>query len=159
GCTGRSHPTHAIIVCVSDPTDKAEITINITDCAETEAQITPPYDFKSDQEYDVTLTASGFGGGEQVEGVEGALFSSGNGWTASRLLPKWTLGHTLSLVLIVALIGVLGINLPPQIAFPLTLILLALFTTISGHAIVGRWLGLLIDERNKMSLSRLQMIL
>jgi len=40
-----------------------------------------------------------------------------------------------------------------------TLVLLAGFATVAGHGILGLWLGLLIDERNKMSLSRLQMIL
>jgi len=30
---------------------------------------------------------------------------------------------------------------------------------VAGHGILGLWRGLLVDERNKMSLSRLQMIL
>lgn len=40
-----------------------------------------------------------------------------------------------------------------------TLILLAGFANVAGHGILGLWTGLLIDERNKMSLSKLQMIL
>ena len=39
------------------------------------------------------------------------------------------------------------------------LILLAAFATIAGQGITGLWRGLLIDERNKISLSRLQITL
>src|SRR5712691_2003859 len=35
---------------------------------------------------------------------------------------------------------------------------LVLFTLVAGWAIVGRPLGALVDERNRMSLSRLQLI-
>ncbi|MEE9542956.1 MAG: hypothetical protein V3V95_04160 [Thermodesulfobacteriota bacterium] len=41
----------------------------------------------------------------------------------------------------------------------ITLILLILFAVIIGHGFTGLWCGLLIDERNKISLSRLQMFL
>ncbi|MCK4458266.1 MAG: hypothetical protein KAT13_01350, partial [Methanosarcinales archaeon] len=37
--------------------------------------------------------------------------------------------------------------------------LMTLSIIIAGHGATGRWAGLLIDERNRMSLSRLQMIL
>jgi hypothetical protein len=36
---------------------------------------------------------------------------------------------------------------------------LTLFTLLTGHGVVGLWRGLLIDERNKLSLSCLQMTL
>jgi len=39
------------------------------------------------------------------------------------------------------------------------LVLLAVFATVAGQGVVGRWRGALIDERNKMSLFRLQMLL
>src|SRR5690242_9175502 len=39
------------------------------------------------------------------------------------------------------------------------MVLMALFTTIAGHGVVGLWHGVLIDERNRLSLSRLQMVL
>jgi hypothetical protein len=62
------------------------------------------------------------------------------------------------LLLIVA-IGSVGATQPPLVSFLLTIALLAAFTTVAGHGVVGFWLGLLIDERNRMSLSRLQMCL
>ncbi|MEA2032370.1 MAG: hypothetical protein U9N41_02165 [Euryarchaeota archaeon] len=52
---------------------------------------------------------------------------------------------------------------PPSIrilyAWLAFLILLIAFAVIAGHGVTGMWWGLLIDERNKISLSRLQMIL
>lgn len=44
-------------------------------------------------------------------------------------------------------------------AWLVILILLTVFAVIAGHGVTGMWRGLLIDERNKMSLSRLQIIL
>jgi hypothetical protein len=39
------------------------------------------------------------------------------------------------------------------------MVLLLVFAATVGHGITGRWAGVLIDERNKMSLSRLQMVM
>ena len=39
------------------------------------------------------------------------------------------------------------------------LLLLALFVIVVGQGITGRWLGVLIDDRHKMSLSRFQLVL
>jgi hypothetical protein len=72
--------------------------------------------------------------------------------------PKWTVWHTSSLLLIVVVTCVVGLILLPRDAFLASLGLMALFTTITGHGILGLWRGLLIDERNKLSLSRLQMV-
>ena len=83
----------------------------------------------------------------------------GNPPDANAVQPKWRLWHSLSLLLIIVAIGVLGVTQPPYLAFLGTLALLAAFTAIAGNGIVGFWLGALIDERNKMSLSRLQMVL
>jgi hypothetical protein len=77
----------------------------------------------------------------------------------NRVHPKWTVWHTLSLLFIVVAIGALGGTQRPLVAFLTTLALMALFTTITGHGVVGLWRGLLIDERNKLSLSRLQLTL
>jgi hypothetical protein len=79
-------------------------------------------------------------------------------WPRKRVRPKWTLWHTLSMLLIVVVISTVGLTRPPLEAYLATLGLMAIFTTIAGHGILGLWLGLLIDERNKMSLSRLQMV-
>ena len=76
--------------------------------------------------------------------------------------PEWKAWHTLSLLAIISAIVLLGVLTPStQIGWAWigTLVLLAGFATVAGHGILGLWLGLLIDERNKMSLSRLQMIL
>jgi hypothetical protein len=40
-----------------------------------------------------------------------------------------------------------------------TLLLLGMFAAIAGHGITGYWRGVLIDQRNKISLARLQMVL
>jgi hypothetical protein len=74
---------------------------------------------------------------------------------------KWTRWHSLALVAIVVAIGLVGWEFarPPHETFLITLVLLTVFATIAGHGTVGLWLGLLIDERNRMSLSRLQLAL
>jgi hypothetical protein len=77
----------------------------------------------------------------------------------SEVQPKWRIWHTLSLLLIIVAIGVLGVTQRPYLGFLGTLVLLTAFTAIAGHGVVGLWLGVLIDERNKLSLSRLQMVL
>ena len=78
---------------------------------------------------------------------------------AQRVSPKWRLWHTGSLLLIIVVIGVVGVSLSPHVGFLINMVLLAAFTTIAGHGIVGLWFGVLIDERNRISLSRLQMYL
>lgn len=77
----------------------------------------------------------------------------------SRIHSRWTVWHSLSLLLIVVVIGAIGATQRPQIALLLNLAMMVLFTTIAGHGVVGLWRGVLIDERNKLSLSRLQMVL
>lgn len=75
---------------------------------------------------------------------------------------KWTGWHTFVLLATIVAIVLIGLLIPVQRrlwAWLGTLILLTVFTTIAGHGITGLWRGLLIDERNKISLSRLQMIL
>ncbi len=75
-------------------------------------------------------------------------------------LRTWTSSHSLALLLIVVVIGALGL-FPgyAQFAFVATVALMALFITIAGHGVVGFWRGVFIDERNKLSLSRLQLVL
>ena len=75
---------------------------------------------------------------------------------------KWSGWHTFGLLVIVVAIVLIGLLIPLQHrlwAWLGTLILLTVFTIIAGQGIMGLWGGLLIDERNKISLSRLQMIL
>ena len=77
-------------------------------------------------------------------------------------MPAWKVWHTFSLIAIIIAIVLLGLLIPStQIVWAWigTLVLLTGFATVAGHGILGLWRGLLVDERNKMSLSRLQMIL
>jgi hypothetical protein len=76
----------------------------------------------------------------------------------------WTRWHTFGLLLIVvgmAALGVAtpGLNLSRLASWVLILALFLLFFVVVGHGFTGRAQGLLIDDRNKMSLSRLQMVL
>ncbi len=76
--------------------------------------------------------------------------------------PYWTGWHTGGLLLIVASIVLSGLLIPSHSrlwAWLATLSLLIAFATIAGQGITGCWSGLFIDERNMMSLSRLQMFL
>lgn len=75
---------------------------------------------------------------------------------------KWSVWHTLSLFCVLVAIALAGLLIPLEVriwAWLGTLGLLTLFAAIAGHGVTGCWLGPLIDERNKMSLSRLQAIL
>ncbi|MDQ3818692.1 MAG: hypothetical protein M3362_13575 [Acidobacteriota bacterium] len=68
----------------------------------------------------------------------------------------------LAIILVVGLIGWrFPVNAPNQIieVWLVNMLLLALFAVIAGRGITGVWRGVLIDERNKMSLSRLQLAL
>jgi hypothetical protein len=71
----------------------------------------------------------------------------------------WTVGHTLALLLILGVYGAVCWTQPPVVGFLSGLGLLTLFVVIAGHGVVGEWLGALIDERNRMSMSRLQTVL
>jgi hypothetical protein len=101
--------------------------------------------------------------------TQGAKQPGTNGATVEQSLsqqpkPKWTRRHTLWLLLIVGIVGALGLAgskvpelRPPN--FVVTMALMVVSMGIIAHGIVGNPYGSLIDERNKMSLSRLQMIL
>lgn len=74
----------------------------------------------------------------------------------------------LSLVMILTMIALVGLrinflgmnfqNNSPSSIWVTILILLVAFTIISGYGVTGRWRGILIDYRNKLSLSRLQLL-
>lgn len=71
----------------------------------------------------------------------------------------WSSAHTLALVFVVA--GFIGMALwRPWGMFTswiAAMLAMTAFILVAGHGIKGVWFGALIDERNKMSLSRLQM--
>lgn len=67
-----------------------------------------------------------------------------------------------ALIAIIVIIVLAGLLIPVKFrlaAYLLTLILLVIFTLILGKGITGHWLAVLIDERNRISLARLQIFL
>lgn len=74
----------------------------------------------------------------------------------------WTRWHSASLLGILAAVFIVELLLPapPRLWTWFSIMaLLGLFAVVAGHGVTGLWLGLLIDTRNKVSLSRLQMTL
>ncbi len=75
----------------------------------------------------------------------------------------WPVSSTLSIiVLFILVIALIGIFVPTSMRLAVwigMMILLALFLLVVGRAITGQWTGFLIDNRNKMSLARLQLSL
>ncbi len=83
---------------------------------------------------------------------------------------RWRWYHTMSVIVIVLLIVLIGTAIIP---WPLTksnpgstlgtwwaiMILFTFFVFIVGHGITGRIFGALIDEQNRMSLARLQLVI
>ena len=75
---------------------------------------------------------------------------------------QWTPWHTIALLLIIAIIVLTGLLSPTRArlwTWVVALVLLGVFAAIAGQGITGLWRGLLIDERNKISLARLQLTL
>jgi hypothetical protein len=71
----------------------------------------------------------------------------------------WRWVHTLGVALAIAALGAVGYWVsPPQVAWLFTMALMLLLLVIIGLGISGRPAGAWIDERNKMTLSRLQLI-
>jgi hypothetical protein len=73
----------------------------------------------------------------------------------------WTSWHSASLLGILAAVFIVELlPAPPRLWTWFSIMaLLGLFAVVAGHGVTGLWLGLLIDTRNKVSLSRLQMTL
>jgi hypothetical protein len=75
---------------------------------------------------------------------------------------NWKRSHTAAVVVIAVGMPLFGWLLAPVsrlFSWLLILVLMTLFIVIVGHGLTRRLSGLLIDPRNKMSLSRFQMIL
>src|SRR3954468_12382248 len=75
-------------------------------------------------------------------------------------VPSWTRRHTVGCFL--SLIGIVFVGLfpiPRLITWWLFLLIMGAFTVIVSDGVTGSFPGLLIDERHRMSLSRLQMAL
>jgi hypothetical protein len=83
----------------------------------------------------------------------------------------WRTAHTVALFAIVAAIGVVGVSLPRQdgqlgflggrtvLAWLLIAALMGAFAAVAGHGVTGLARGVLIDERHRITLGRLQMLL
>jgi hypothetical protein len=75
---------------------------------------------------------------------------------------QWTPWHTFALLIIIAFMALTGLLFPIRArvwTWVVALILLGVFAAVAGQGITGLWRGLLIDERNKISLARLQLTL
>ena len=77
---------------------------------------------------------------------------------------KWTRWHTVAQFGIIVAIAVVGVatpawNINRLASWVIMVGLFLAFLFVVGYGITGRPQGLLIDERNNMSLSRLQMVL
>jgi hypothetical protein len=64
-----------------------------------------------------------------------------------------------ALVAILVAIVAAGLALTPVQAFVAIAVLMLGFATVSGRGVTGLWRGAMIDDRNRISLSRLQLIL
>lgn len=77
--------------------------------------------------------------------------------------PNWQLYHSIGIPVLILAILLCGLLIPASLMFltwGLILVFLALLTMMFGHGITGRfWLGWLVNEQFRMSLSRLQMAL
>ena len=75
----------------------------------------------------------------------------------------WKHWHTIGLLLMILVIAAAGLLVPREkivVAWLVNIVALALFGMIAGDGLTGNfWLGWLINEQNRMSLSRLQMAL
>ena len=83
----------------------------------------------------------------------------------------WRPLHTVAMTVLLAAIAVLGISLPAKIdelaflgqsslfAWLAIALLMTGVAVVAGHGITGLFRGVLIDDRNRLSLSRLQMML
>jgi hypothetical protein len=77
--------------------------------------------------------------------------------------PNWQLFHSIGIPVLILAILLCGLLIPANL-MPLTwiliLVFLVLLTVMFGHGITGRfWLGWMVNEQFRMSLSRLQMTL
>ncbi|MEO8611599.1 MAG: hypothetical protein ABI690_27115 [Chloroflexota bacterium] len=83
----------------------------------------------------------------------------------SQALPaNWIFRYMLAAIgvvvaIIVVIFAAFRTFIPPLFTWIILLALFSLLTVLVSRAYTGRWLGLIIDDRNKYSLSRLQMVM
>ena len=73
---------------------------------------------------------------------------------------RWYWWHTVGLALFVVLIVGVAVRqtMGLRVAWLMLAVSLVAFAAIAGHGILGVWRGMFVDERNMISLSRLQML-
>jgi hypothetical protein len=74
----------------------------------------------------------------------------------------WKLWHTLAVPALLIAAALVGLLLPSSLRLLIWIVIIVLLLTLAltiGHGTTNQWIGLLIDERNKISLSRFQMLL
>jgi hypothetical protein len=64
----------------------------------------------------------------------------------------------LVLLALVVFVGIRPIDSKPAVGWLLSVVMMTALLSIAGHAATGMWRGFLIDARNQMSLSRLQIV-
>lgn len=71
---------------------------------------------------------------------------------------EWDARHAGALALLLAAIPIAAFRLEERrvLLWVVVLLLVTAFAVVAGHGITGYWRGVLIDQRNKLSLSRLQ---
>jgi hypothetical protein len=76
---------------------------------------------------------------------------------------KWTIGHSVALFGLLVVIVVAGTGILSWIslvaAFHVTLVTMVVLAAVIGHGVMGLWRGILIDENDRISLSRFQLVL
>jgi hypothetical protein len=79
---------------------------------------------------------------------------------ADSSLPHWHRFHTVAVVVVTGLFVWMAVRPPIGLflSWIATLTALAVFTLIVGHGVTGVWKGVFVDDRLRMSLSRLQML-
>jgi hypothetical protein len=81
--------------------------------------------------------------------------------TEESRVSAWKGWHSVLLLGIVSALALIEVLSPPGerlVAWLGIMALLAAFAVIAGQGVTGLWLGVLIDSRNKVSLSRFQMV-
>ncbi len=93
-------------------------------------------------------------------GSASPTIASAQSRTSSARQPKWTIWHTLGILLALIATSIAGWFIPSRlVSWLVILLLLIVFIAIAANGVTSNWRGALIDNRNRISLSRFQMLL
>jgi hypothetical protein len=82
-------------------------------------------------------------------------------YVTTKSYSRWQFWHSAILALLVIVFVLLEVLAPVRLRLATwtgVMVLFTAFVLIAGHGVTGLWMGVLIDTRNKVSLSRLQML-